>query len=154
MRFEPGGLCVQGPSILGEIAWRRGNPRAALSICREALSTEPDMAHMHLNCAALLRELEDDGTAEAALEHLRAALILNPYLTDPLIYATGEPHSLFAPQDVLLSCVRTFEDEVAFCISQMGLGRMENAWHEAWAAGYRGNVASLTAATKEVFGSE
>jgi tetratricopeptide (TPR) repeat protein len=140
--YRSRGAQAQVPTILAEAAWRRGDPARALSVCRDTLAADRFLAHMHLNCAALL-ERDAHADPDAVLDHVGQALSLNPDLLDPQVNGPGDAKSLFAPQDVLLSAAPPANRLVASALEKVGQHALGASWtDEGLAAQHAANGSS------------
>ena len=121
------GFREQAPVILAEVAFRQGRLADAIEICKHSLHFNPALAHMHINIAALLENVDP----KTALEHLTCAVNLNPYLLKPLIYQKGESPNIFQHQISFLSCTKNIHKHMQNCYQEIGDRNSLLAWKGA-----------------------
>ncbi|QNR22515.1 glycosyltransferase (plasmid) [Exiguobacterium sp. Helios] len=112
-------------TLLAEVHYLEGNLDKTLALLLKNLKINKNAAHTYINIASLLEKT----SPKMALEFLRSALQLNPYLLDPILYKVGDSPSLFDKQFSLISAVRTFKSHVASCLSMLDSLEEDEKWN-------------------------
>jgi glycosyltransferase involved in cell wall biosynthesis len=126
---------VQRPTVVAQALLGLHRTAEATAVCVAAAEEYPEVAHHHLNLAALT--YRDDPVA--ALARLRIAASLNPAVFDRRIYGRGDDPALFRPQPTFLSVTPDFVELVYRVVRATGDRAAADAWRasvaEAFSAG-------------------
>lgn len=94
-----------------EIYFRKGKIDDSIKMCLESMKLEPFASYNFINLAALL----ENSNPLKAIEYLKMAIKLNPYILDDFIYKKVSAPNVYLQQNVVLSCVRTANSHMKRC---------------------------------------
>lgn len=110
--------------ILTEIAIQEGRLEDAIEMCQQCLQLNPNGSHLYINLASLI----EDSNPQLAIQYLKQAIELNPYLKNPIIYKAGDSPNLYSLQSSFVSTTRSVVDHFNYCLKKLGWTDPSNEW--------------------------
>lgn len=112
--------------IYTKIAFAKGDTDKAYKLLLSDIDDNPYNPSAYLSAGAML----DETNPQLAITLLTRALMLNPMLNDPRIYAAADDITLYRIQNTLLPCVRNVHFHLAKAYSKMDMPEMAE-YHSA-----------------------
>ena len=112
--------------IYTKIAFAKGDTDKAYKLLLSDIDDNPYNPSAYLSAGAML----DETNPQLAATLLTRALMLNPMLNDPRIYAAADDITLYRIQNTLLPCVRNVHFHLAKAYSKMDMPEMAE-YHSA-----------------------